>query len=113
MGPQRYDFPIYFAKSDIRPVTLVGVEVSEERLEEIIVLHQDSEHAPSPGFGALKSKGQEPSFLLVPSVLSSVLGDIEKRKGATSFCLLLHLREIETQRRSSRCGVWGTGCIAI
>lgn len=90
----------------------MGVEVSEERLE-ISVLHQDSEHAPSPCFGALKSKGREPSFLLVPSVLSSVLGDIEKRKGATSFCPLLHLREIETQRRSSRCGVWGTGCIAI
>lgn len=26
MGPQRYDFPIYFAKSDIRPVTLSGGE---------------------------------------------------------------------------------------
>lgn len=24
MGPQRYDFPIYFSKLDVRPVTLNG-----------------------------------------------------------------------------------------
>lgn len=58
------------------------------------------------------SEAKDKKILLVPSVGSLVLGDIENRKGKgkkkKSFLPALHLREIETQRKSSRT-CWGVG----
>lgn len=78
MGPQRYDFPIHFAKSDIRPVTLNGGGGEQGDLLGGSCSPPGEVADPFPCFG-------------VPSVGSPVLGNTENRKGATTaFSLLLH-----------------------